>query len=119
MNQAVGQTVLDFYKQRYPIAKARTDDVVQSHAAADRMNRTNSATRQGIQVLRALKLHGDQTAKFLDSVMMTVNINWDGWAHRRMPELVSLGYVRRYGTGRHKICSITPKGKELIKWKTK
>jgi predicted transcriptional regulator len=113
------QTTMKFTAKQFGPARARADDPVQSHAAADRRNATSAGKKQGMAVLRSLKLHGDQTAKFLDSVMPTANVNWDGWAHRRMPELVSLGYVRRYGTGRNLICSITEKGKELLRKENK
>jgi predicted transcriptional regulator len=82
--------------------------------AADRMNRTGQTHYERIRVLKALRLHGRSTAKRLDRVMPVVELTWDGWAHRRMKELVDMGLVERTKTGREMVCSLTEEGKKVI-----
>lgn len=102
------------FKDRYP-ARARTDDPIQSHAAADRMNQSGAVRKQQLAVLRALNLHGYATMKHLDLIMPIANVKWDGWGHRRAPELEELGLITREKTGREMVCSLTDKGREVLR----
>ena len=102
-------------KTLFDIAKARTDHPIQSHIAADRMNRAGKVRIQQIAVLKALVLHGTSTARHLDEVMPISKPHWRGLAHRRMPELEEAGLVVRDKRGSEMICSLTEKGKRLLK----
>lgn len=116
MTPIPGQAKIDFR------AKARRRDPVQSHFAADKINRSGKVFKEWIATLKALNIHGISTAKHLDNIMPTANSNWDGWAHKRMKELDDMGLVirqRKDWEGKNMpmmLCQITDEGKELLKW---
>ncbi len=105
------------FKNRYP-AKARNTDPVQSHAAADSMTPVKMRKQRRL-VLLALQGLGPSTAKYLDRTMPSFNPKWDGYARRRMLELVKMGFVTRDESGPEMICSITETGRQVIKNRTK
>ena len=100
------------FKGRYP-AKARNTDPVQSHAAADRMTPAKMQKQRRL-VLLALQGLGPSTAKYLDRTMPSFNPKWEGYARRRMPELVKMGFVSRDESGPEMVCTITKSGRQVI-----
>ncbi len=73
-------------------AKARPDDPVQSHLAADKKNASGTLSADQTRTLQLVAKYPLQTAKQLDS--------WFGWnnsgkANRRAPELEAMGLIRR------------------------
>ena len=111
------------FKKRYgPPARARTEHPVQSHAAADRMNKGLVLTKHRMAVLRAVARYESKytlTAKFLDWLMMdkwqpSTGKHWKGWARRRLPELAAMGLVTRDETGPEMVCSLTKAGRKAL-----
>lgn len=103
------QTLFD---ERYP-ARARRNHPVQSHAAADGMTPVKMRKHRRL-VLLALQGLGPSTAKYLDRTMPAFNPKWEGYARRRMLELVKMGFVTRDESGSEMICTITETGKQVI-----
>jgi len=108
------QTQFDF------TAKARSGDPVTSHAAADRLNAAMRLSQQRLYVLRRLQIFQPCTAKVLDIIGTR---NQQGIAHRRMRELVKMGFVRRVKTDdkgrqlKEMLCYLTDKGEQFLREK--
>ncbi|MCK5605851.1 hypothetical protein KAR91_28400 [Candidatus Pacearchaeota archaeon] len=96
------------------LATARRTDPTTSFKSADLMNEDGAKllTRQQDAVLRALKANNGITAKALGLIMAQEAIERISWPHKRMAELVSKGYVRRFAedNDRELECFITHEG---------
>jgi len=103
-------------------AKARKDDPVQSHMAADRVNKGGKLPCQRLLVLRYLRRLQPCTAKNIDYLMnlRTHHDKRNNLAHRRMRELETMGLVKRQGKENDKklremICSLTAAGEKFLR----
>ena len=84
--------------QFHGIAKCRRSDPMTSYKAADSMN-TDKAKRLNERqdaVLRALQENNGITAKALGKIMGQASPERYSYPHKRMRELESLGYIRRF-----------------------
>ncbi len=88
-------------------ATARRDDPIQSHIAADKMNKSYTVLADRIQVLTWIARSPGMTAKQIDVVL-------EGKAHRRAGELETLGLITRDKSGSEMKLYITEKGQEIL-----
>ena len=100
------------------LATARRTDPMTSHKSADRMNEQEAKllTEQQDAVLRALKANDGITAKALGLIMAQEATERFEWPHKRMPELESKGYVRRFAeeNARELECFVTMQGRRYV-----
>ena len=88
------------------LTAARATDPASSHAAADRMAETGAAEGQRSRVLEALR---GQPGRTLAELMVQGLDRYQ--VARRLPELVTLGLVRR---GAARECQVT--GRQAVTW---
>jgi DNA-binding MarR family transcriptional regulator len=90
-------------------ARARRQHPVQSYMAADRKNKSNTLSRDRLEVLFEVGCNPGFTAKMLDTMR-----HLSGKAHRRAPELETMGLIRRDKDGSEMRLYITEKGREVL-----
>ena len=100
------------------LATARRTDPMTSHKSADRMNEEGAKllTEQQDCVLRALKTNDGISAKALGVIMAQEATERFEWPHKRLRELESKGYVRRFAedNDREMQCFVTMQGRRYV-----
>ena len=101
-------------QKTFDFAKARNTDPVSSHIAADDVTPKLSKRRRAVLV--ALKENDGVSAKQLGAIMAQSYIQAYEWPHKRIGELVEMGFVERHlETGeKEMLCWITVKGLEYL-----
>jgi len=111
------------------IAKAKRNDPVTSHEAADKLNKGDNLKKAQREALQMLSRHNGNTAKDIGirTAWMHHGGNYATWEtvksiiriskvpQKRMSELVALGYAEIKVVNKKRLCYITDAGREKLK----